>query len=782
MSQTRTHLYLNLLTVLFYLLISLFFVRGILFSKGIVSGGDWGYPLTHVQIDRYFKSGFYTWTDRELLGSENYFLTALPAHVTIKLSSLAGITGDTFTKAILIFSFALLGTSMFFLCRFFNISKKVSLLGGLFYMSLPAFFNYGAMGWVFVLVSMGILPFALIMFIRSVRERSVTLAIITGFLYTLGLVQNQTVVWYPIVFLCFAPFLITTKKDFFAYLRSLGTVVLVFFLLNPHWYLPLFLGGGSGILNTRLGASSISLGTWARLDFVNIIRVWGSLFNEPYEAVTAFSKNLVLLSYVLPFTAYLALVVKAAKKTLLYSLLLLTFVPLVLFLLGPNVIVQLPFSDLIRDIARFLVLSSFAYVILSALTLDKLFKDGRSYLRFLGTILVFLLFVASASFWTGELTGESRQPHDVRLRTYEYSPEYEKVESILAKDPGDFKVLYLPIVGELSLTDDRRFFGSFQGIRDTVASYSPKPGAIGLSDRLKGPSKNFLLDLEKKTNNLQFANLSDVLALMNVTHIVVRKNMTNPHSHPGREMATEMKKHGSYALIEDAPKVALFKNSISLPHFYLPKKSMISDTQGGLVEAIDNADNYALDSVIYLTAVNKPENITEIEKNVIPFEGEVPDGIVYRKIDPTLYRVKIIGATRPFTIVFSESYHDAWKLIPAGISSPVSGNMRNGNELNTVQNDSLPRGNILDIMFKRPMFENTHYVANAYANSWVIDPGLYCQQAGAGSCRTDEDGKKEIELLVHFSPQNYFYLGFAVSVIGYVTLIGFLVYRYKIHG
>src|SRR3989338_9992818 len=82
-------------------LISIAFLRGILFSDGILIGGDWGFPHTKIQMLRFSQSGFYTWSDRDILGTEQYILNILPFLAFIGLIAKVGITGEVFSKLIL---------------------------------------------------------------------------------------------------------------------------------------------------------------------------------------------------------------------------------------------------------------------------------------------------------------------------------------------------------------------------------------------------------------------------------------------------------------------------------------------------------------------------------------------------------------------------------------------------------------------------------------------------------------------------------------------------------
>lgn len=583
--------------LIFYSLVALFFIRGIIFSSGTVLGGDWSLPFTPFQARRYAESGFYTWTNRTFFGDQQFFLNSLPFQVLIWLLARLKLIGESYIKALLVFAFVFPALTMFFLCQFLGCKRRVSVFGGLLYITTPFFFNYAAMGWLFVLFSMGILPLFLIFFIKSVKEAKLSFSILAGLLYFLAMVQSQSLIWYPLVCFSFAPFFIKDKKGFFTYLRSLFVMFLVFLSINAFWMIPLLLSGNSGVLSTKLGLSSASLGTWARLSNLNILRAWGSLYNYQYE--TSYPKILIPLSFLLPLLAYSSLFF-LKKKRAVYSLVLLSFVPITLFRLGPDFVTSLPFSDLFRDVARFSVVSSFSYVILATILLNFFLQQKQKKVRITGIVFCILLIINAYPFWAGELFGQQKYDYDIRLRTYNFSPANLVLESSLNQEKGDVKVLYLPVGGTLSLTDDKRFYGAFKEIRDISASFSPKRGAIGITDKSAGNATDLIQELNQSINNQQFGDLDNLLDLMGVKYVIIRKNASYPSGVSGKEISTLLNRDSGVVLREERDKVSVFENKNFLPHFYIPQNLVYSNGNVANLLDIVNFESANTRSGIYL--------------------------------------------------------------------------------------------------------------------------------------------------------------------------------------
>lgn len=732
-----------LIVLLFYSALALIFMRGILFSTGILMGGDWGFPLTKIQMMRYFNSELFTWSDREILGTPIFFRSSLPIQFLIGVLAHIGIDGTLYPKILLFIAFVFPACTMYLLCRFFKCSRGTSLLGGVLYITMPYFFNYVAMGWIFVLLSMGFLPLTLIFFIKSIKEDKYYHSLITGFLYSLAMIQSQTFIWYPITFLCFAFYLIKDKKSFFAYIKSFVIIMGTFVLCNAYWALPLFFGGGSGILNTNLGKSSISLGTWSRLGASNILRGWGSLYNAPYEV--GYENGLALFSFVLPIVAYSSLFL-FKKNKLVTSLTALSFVLILLFELGPNVIVRIPFSDLIRDVARFTTLTSFSYVVLATLVLNRLFNSTDKAKRVLAGGLIVFLLAATYLFWVGDLYRPTIQGQDVRLRTYAFPKEYFIVENELNKISEDVKVLYLPISGELSILNDKRFLGVHRGMRDISASFSPKPGMIGLSDRVSGSTSDIMFEVERMTNqNVELKNFSKILGLMNVKYIVVRKNLTHPYYIPGDQIALNLKIDKNIISRRSWINIELFENKNFIPHIYIPERFIVSNADINSLSTIVSDKKYQTSSAIYFT--NQNHNLFPKDK-LLKYNSEenYSPSLQFQKVNPTHYHVSIQNIKSAFPLVFSEEYNSNWHLFSS--------------------------------KHKKSLFEKNHFISNSYANSWYIDPRLVCERQNMSEfvCSKNSDGSYDLELDIEFTPQKLFHIGLLISTSSLVILFIITVY------
>jgi hypothetical protein len=116
--------------------------------------------------------------------------------------------------------------------------------------------------------------------------------------------------------------------------------------------------------------------------------------------------------------------------------------------------------------------------------------------------------------------------------------------------------------------------------------------------------------------------------------------------------------------------------------------------------------------------------------------------LTFKVINPTKYQINI-KASKPFFLVFSESYNPQWKAYL--------------NEINWVK-----------AFYRKPISDDNHFIANGNANAWYIDPK-----------EIDEDGDGEFAITLYYLPQSLYYLGGTISLIS-LTLCMVYLYRSKV--
>jgi hypothetical protein len=118
------------------------------------------------------------------------------------------------------------------------------------------------------------------------------------------------------------------------------------------------------------------------------------------------------------------------------------------------------------------------------------------------------------------------------------------------------------------------------------------------------------------------------------------------------------------------------------------------------------------ESVLLLSDQLSPQQLASLSMGWFSSSSTGSVSLTYEKADPTKYIVHI-NASKPFFLVFSESYHKDWVAY--------------------VNGEQLPN--------------DQHFMANGYANAWYINKtGSY-------------------EIVLEFWPQRLFYIGATISIV-----------------
>ena len=97
--------------------------------------------------------------------------------------------------------------------------------------------------------------------------------------------------------------------------------------------------------------------------------------------------------------------------------------------------------------------------------------------------------------------------------------------------------------------------------------------------------------------------------------------------------------------------------------------------------------------------------------------------------------------------------------------------------LNAIQNNNLNEGSIYETWFKNPVIEEeNHFMANGYANGWIINTIALCSGDKEKNCFKNNDGTYEVELILEFWPQKLFYIGSAISAIALFFCVVYISY------
>ncbi len=117
--------------------------------------------------------------------------------------------------------------------------------------------------------------------------------------------------------------------------------------------------------------------------------------------------------------------------------------------------------------------------------------------------------------------------------------------------------------------------------------------------------------------------------------------------------------------------------------------------------------------------------------------------------NPSKYLLKIGNLSETTYLHFMESYNPGWQIIFLKSYAPFYNN------------------DILD---------ETHYKNDMLFNSWTIDPQYIKDNYSEKYYTENPDGSINVEMVLYFKPQSYFYLGLLISGVTLLGCVGYLVW------
>jgi len=494
---------------------------------GFVAGADWNVPATKQQYERALEIFTSTWSDSWYLGLRNSTHTNLWYIVFTYILSRV-FTNLTYIPLIVIAmiqALALLTT--FHFLRDIGVSRLGGLVGGIFLATSPIMFNYLIMGWIYVLFAFSFLSLSLIFIKKSLETQRLSFSAAAGVFFGLSLAQSQAILWLPLVVTSYVLAggftAVSLKRKFLSILIYMG----VGLLINAPTITNLVFYPNQALLDPKILTSGASLGASIYTTPVNIIRLYGSNFNKPYEN-TQNTMVGVFLSFLLPILIAVFLVnkdIRVEKKYLPFLLLFFTSALSLLLDSNRELLKIVPGGAVFRDTARFSFVSTFASAVLLGLAIDS-FRDRKGLTRPFGISVVILLLYTTTKPWLeGELTKQPIYPGaDVRLRGINYPHEYNEVEELLKSKGKNFRALYLPANGILRMENNTLFSQPYRELADVYVSYSPIPGGFYINDRaLSGTSDIINWIYEQLRTDHQLENLDSILKKTSTKYIVIRK-------------------------------------------------------------------------------------------------------------------------------------------------------------------------------------------------------------------------------------------------------------------
>lgn len=616
-------------------------------------------------------------------------------------------------------------------------------------------------GWrnlVFLYIFYAFLPFIILLYTKFLEEKHlkyiIYLSIFTSLVISPAL-TNIGYVFILIIILIIVSliFLFLKKLTFTSLLKLIIIGTIIWLLLNLWYLLPQFASISDTVAkathNDFSGSLSILNVISSHASILNILSIQGffslydTLGGKWYEWTWLYTESFLgILSLIFPLILVYTLLnrLKGTKSNIYY-------------LLGPILIIfgtflskgsHEPFGNFFIYLVQnypvpFLAFRA-AYEKLGILvTLGYLFvlyfffylinqKYKRAYL--ISIVVVVIIIVLGFPIWTGTIfsSGNGIRPSAM----IEIPPDYYEVANLLKSDSTAL-TLSLPLQGNTWLSSNwNEGKNGYVGI-DILRWLTHTPIISGSTGNA---------DLDSFDNNIEFGFTGEKIEIenlikRNIKYVLVRKDINYEWA---RTYGKEMMK--------------------------------ISD----LIQKLDRSDDF----------IKKYESknlaLYEVRNEYIKPVINSNTSLLFQMINPTKYKINMKLKDRR-NVFFYRTYNSQWKLYLTPILiTPWCKSFEyyeNTQIPKCNDNNTFFEGEELSYLLKQPIFNDTHEVVNGYANGWSIDPEYIRVKYPKEFYKETQDGAIEIEFVLYYKPQSYFYIGLIISGLSFMGCIGYLLWDWR---
>ncbi len=593
------------LAAITYVVLSVFFLFGVVTSSGNVAEADWSIPLTASAALNSFHSLLFVWSYNGF-GNVNVGNYGFPFFPLLN-AALApfGFVGGAEIKLLSISLVALGGITMYLLARSFGLGFRSSFLSGLFFMTTAVVFNWLMQGYIFYLIAYDLLPLMILTTKKFLETNDLRYALINGITLSIAMAQPAAILVYPVLIFLFVLFesrgclkIIRRGLVLVAITLSVWLLTALSFLISRTSALSFYQGNYFNVMISQF--SNLS-------SLINPIRLWGSTFNYQFE--TYFPKELIMLSFLPLLVAAAGLLLRPRDRRVLFCSLAYLFVfgSYLTYINLHYLVFNIPYGSIFEAPSIFLVPASLGLALLIGYAnedIPRVFtKFGKFASRHIvrnACFIIILIIVISAStpWWTEQTSGKPIFGPALKLNLYQIPSGYTEWSNVAAGDNEHF-VLCLPGGGSAPIGNTGYF----------SQSYGPYGRVNGV--------------IYSEVNNLPCVSASNSSLLLN--------ELLDGNSQVGEFW-------GSLSI-----KFIVVYTNVGAPYNVTEILSRLS-TQSGLVKVASFSD-----VVVYQDEYAKPVVYADSSNATVE--------ITYH--DPTMYKVQATS-TSPYFLVLNQVYAEGW--------------------------------------------------------------------------------------------------------------------------
>jgi len=605
-------------------------------SSGLINLGDSLFPFFPQER---LQQLFYVWNDHNILGKDDSALVSqLPWYGLAALLDKLGLPLVLINRLWFALPFLLLGLAMYFLSGVvLGRGEKISrLLATLFFMFNPLTLNLVSGSNILTLsFAAGVFVFGL--FVRGLGGQRLDLKDVVLFGLASVFAVANLVVLVLILLLCafyLVLFLAVNRADRQVLIRSFKFLLFAFcflLLVNAWWLLPFLQQVTHPGYFSTLFASGTDVSTFEFTSqftsLFDVSRLFYGLTPTANFSISAYYHYLLAptIMSIIVFISYAVVVFLKRNKSSKFEIFFLglAWVSVILAsgtrppfgFLYQFLWDRVPYFHIFRTTNRFNLWTMISYSLLLGFLYQKLtkfrtcgilsaLKFPRFYDFFIISFLLISIFLSSWPLLSGNIYGQ--------LKPHQIPDDYCQLRDFLKQQPGDFRVMNLPLKDWLTPYSWSAPFD----MQEILIDFSPKDVVVNLPGYLQD-----LKEREPTEDDPPYAMVYkhperleslDALRLMGVKYLVLHHDYVVVW--------------GYYHPLDVAPLSGILEKTEAIK----------------FVRSFGDLDVY---------------EVSEVRPRVFATAGEAS----YVKINPTEYRVTVKNAAEPFTLVLTENFHPGWE-------------------------------------------------------------------------------------------------------------------------
>jgi len=425
---------------------------------------------------------------------------------------------------------------------------------------------------------------------------------------------------------------------------------------------------------------------------------------------------------------------------------------------------HIPMFRIFRDFMKFNRIIIPIVIIIVSYTLIKIIQHKE---KAKNPLLVLVVLLMAIKFYPYYTNFSQYKPYKIPDYYYDY---YEFTKSNKLQD----KTQLLPVI---SWYQGYTWSNQAYDMQEPIGYFTAKPMFVNSAtyeENFEEKTNGEISELLKKNSR---DNLFGLTSFRNMKYFLLRNDLQEKYLEKSKKDTESLKNsidsNEDLKLLKKFGDLRLYSidSKYFLSHFYVPKNSIISKRTTGELPRIFEQENYDISSAVFFEKQNE-ERARAL--NNLKEKNENNPVLEIKKINPTKYRIRVHQASGKFPLVFSESFHDGWKMYlakPNNFQFPISNGqigykildnngedqaskseliqyVKNGwvtalgngkektivhkkwenmkekkdyeekynidfiskNFQGTIQNDNLPDGNLTETWFKKPIDDNENHL------------------------------------------------------------------------